>query len=480
MPRGRADKVIRQSLEDSDIFTPEQAMDQLRLNAGPEGFIADLSESTRAVARPAALRPGKGRQFAKKQLRERQGTQRARVSAELRGFSSVDKTVNQRLEQLKAIQKRINRSNYGRVMSEPVSPPEGLFRFFNTDEGFGVLKKATNRYESRQAAQGAEGQISRIFRELGADNPSDSEMLEIIWNRVDDLRFWDEVQKTLRGKADKAVRAGDNNLYSYTKGVRDQLLRKLDADTMGETPFGKQSLYRNARHGHAIMERNKEAIELGYKVFLPKSGPLDDTVDKLARMLPSEKQSFMVGVVNAAQELVERGPEGAAAVRKVVKYPSTREKLRTALSEAKDPDVADNLIRRLEQIAEQGETESMILHGSRTAEVQSEFSGLLDALGVGADLATGNVVGAGASLGRRATQAGAGFLDRQAATDIAQRMFAPQAAAAPPGMAMTAEQALLDAFQRPAVPAWLQGAMLASPLQAMQVQGLHPIQLTPQ
>lgn len=211
----------------------------------------------------------------------------------------------------------------------------------------------------------------------------------------------------LQKQIDNFYRAGDPGAAKLLEPSRDRIIKTLDEIT---TVDGN-SLYQRFRSLYADPSAMLRAQEVGLDIFKPGVDPrqLRATIGKMG---DSEKQEFIVGVMDAIRQRMASLPEGRDATRAIFGSEKQKDVLRVAVEAAypnpRDAEARFNALNRfLARETEMKGFQSQMLGGSPTAKRQA-FQELITGTSVGAgggaglSALTGDDVGAGAALGAAA------------------------------------------------------------------------------
>lgn len=218
----------------------------------------------------------------------------------------------------------------------------------------------------------------------------------------------------LQKQIDNFYRTGDVGAAKLLEPSRDRIIKTLDEIT---TVDGN-SLYQRFRSLYADPSAMLRAQEVGLGIFKPGVDPrqLRATIGKMG---DSEKQEFIVGVMDAIRQRMASLPEGRDATRAIFGSEKQKDVLRAAVEAAypnpRDAEARFNALNRfLTRETEMKGFQSQMLGGSQTARRQA-FQELISGTSIGAvgggglSALTGDDAGTGAALGAAAGAGRAGM-----------------------------------------------------------------------
>ena len=159
-----------------------------------------------------------------------------------------------------------------------------------------------------------------------------------------------------------------------TSGTGKQLIGKLKEkrnEFVGILDEVGPPSYRQARQAFAGPTEVREAIEAGQKFTRLSPTQLERDFAKLS---PAEKEGFQLGVLESIRENVEKGADGADALRRIWASPQKRAQLQVILGNDQFRELSASLAR--ERVIRQ--TDVTMTRGSQTMErqlLQREFEG---------------------------------------------------------------------------------------------------------
>lgn len=357
----KALKRVRKALDNSGIADADKIIKELE-DLGDTAVIADLDGMLPGF-RPAALDAGEAQFKAHRFLRDRAEGRSGVLRDLARKMTGIPESPLQYSKKLAAQRRAEANVNYAPIMRNPVDASEPILRSLETGSGATAFKRASDDWYIDTG--------ERVTRENAAD--------------ITDLNFWNNYQSHL-GDAARAEGKKINSNPKRMRGLvrmRDSVLKELD----GQVPE-----YVNARRTYAKQFEAEDAIELGRKsIDSTKLNP-EDMLDDVMKMGADQKRAFLKGVMGAVETKIRVAPDTSNTALKILRRPGLRERIEAAFGG--DKTGASHFIAKLRQQARQGETESAVLYGSRTAPMQNEANAAGQALNIGADLASGNWRGA--------------------------------------------------------------------------------------
>jgi len=191
-----------------------------------------------------------------------------------------------------------------------------------------------------------------------------------------DMRSLHNVKEDLDGRIAAAVQANDGAMATRLGGVRDALVRQIDAGTTVMGPNNQPvSLYRRAREEYAGDSAILRAREEGLSVFDRDVNPRTLARDQLART-QAERDAFQEGARQAIEMKMGNARNDAAAVRSHFEVPWNQAKLIQVVGQQG----AEDLLRTLGQETRLAGTNQRLTTQSATAgrlAAQKEFPSAL-------------------------------------------------------------------------------------------------------
>lgn len=165
--------------------------------------------------------------------------------------------------------------------------------------------------------------------------------------------------------------------------------------------------YRQAREAWAGPTAVMDAMRSGQRIFNERA---ESSVRDIARMTASEREGFVVGVLDAVNQRIGRGVEGRD-ISSAFRSGNVRAQIEAALGAARSPEearrAADALLQGIEREAQMAATNRGTRSISATAPLQAQqadFGAATGGLGILREAAQSGVGAAGASALQRALQ----------------------------------------------------------------------------
>lgn len=379
----RAAAEIAKALERSDL-TPEEVARRVK-DARDKGIPltpADLSKSTRRLARTIETNPSRASERLTDQLEERQTGQGARVSSQLEKalgndgdfHGAVSDIVNERAKAAKPL---YDKAYEGSAWSDDL---KGLL-----DRP--AMKRAHARAKEIAANEGVA---------IG-EPPS--------------MRTWDYIKRGLDDEIEKYRDTTTGRLVLDENGralvtLRKQLLDALDAANPD---------YKAARSVFAGHSELLDALHLG-RAFA--RGDEEVVASRFGKLSQPEKDMFRIGAVRELKGMIDRAPDGADVVRRIFGSPERRNRLAMLFD---TEDQFREFAQRMELERETSRTRHFVLGNSQSLRISADQDDLLS------DAVT-HIIGGGSmwsairGVGARAWNAAKG-LDEETAGKIAEYLM---------------------------------------------------------
>jgi len=242
-------------------------------------------------------------------------------------------------------------------ISRTAAPNGGIPSGIKPDSVTGELLQIRNRLQSQSGAM-----------------KTDMEQLHLLKMDLDDL-------------ISSAQRAGNKTLAKKVGDVQRSLLRQMDA---------KSPDYKAARKIFAGESRMNDALENGYE-FITKNADL--TAAEVAKMSPTEREMFRLGVARGLKEAIDKTPDGADVVKRLYGSRAKRDALSLAFDTPAD---RRNFASAMMREARRSRTRQAVTGNSTTARQQSDLEDAGIDAGVVSNALSGNFLEAIKSLVGRA------------------------------------------------------------------------------
>lgn len=372
-----AKKVAQRLAQDGKSVAGMQA----RMAREPGLTVADLGgQNTRNLARTAANVPGSGQQKIISRVNVGQMGQGQRVTDVV--DATIGSSTGWRQAAADIADRRANQAGplYQRAFAnkEPIDITPVL-QELDTTIAPGISRTAAPNggIPSGIAPDSVTGQLLQIRNRLQSQSgamKTDMEQLHLLKMDLDDL-------------ISSAQRAGNRTLARKVGDVQRSLLRQMDA---------KSPDYQEARRIFASESRMNDALEQGYE-FINRN--VDITPADMARMSPSEREMFRLGVARGLKEAIDKAPDGADVVKRIYGSRAKRAALNIAFENAADRRMFEAAMLRE---ARRSRTRAAVTGNSSTARQQSDIEDAgIDAGAIGQAL-SGNFLEAIRSLVGRA------------------------------------------------------------------------------
>ena len=326
----RADVKLLQALQ-RDGVSPADALARLQKikssNYKPETIIELGGENTRRLADIVAQYPGAS-QVARTLVEERTAGQPIRVMQDFKSAFNVNADAVQLADDLIKQRSDLSKPLYQKAYQEG-----------------GVIKNdRINELMKLQAFDDAYQRAIRIASYDGIELPKSASDIEKIGGF--DLMTLDYIKRGL-----------DDVLYnakSPTSGIGKTELGKLKerrAEFVRLIDESGPESYKAARLAFAGPTEVLEAIELGSKFSTTDARQLRKTFESLS---PAEQEGFKIGVFDFIRTNINKGADGADALRRVWGSPEKRDQIRVFLGEDTFNDLSTQLLR--EKVIRQTDT----------------------------------------------------------------------------------------------------------------------------
>lgn len=236
----------------------------------------------------------------------------------------------------------------------------------------------------------------------------------------------DSIQKALDDQVSSLYRLGKNNQAKVYQDLRDDIINIAE----------KNQDYRQARAIWADTKSAERAMAEGQNIFKLKAG---ETERKLQKMTPADKDSYLVGVFDAFQNVM-LGKAVDRDVTSAFRTGKAKMQMEAAIKGVTDDPVAaqaitDRLFTNIEREAKMAKTKNILTGGSQTAPMQLEQQSYLAALspmaGFARDVATGNAPNAlsrmVSGIGEKISKGGTQARVEQTNAELSKLLFAKSA-----------------------------------------------------
>lgn len=290
-------------------------------SGGPATLMDVGGETTRALARSAANTSPEGRAVLGRTINDRFEGQGDRVTGWLRNTFHFPNADAQR-QALEQTARNVNRPNYARAMQD------GAHGVWSPE-----LQRLAGAPAIRQASQGAVPSLANRGISEGFRAPRGN---PLVWGPqgratlrqtssgnqvVPDLRFWDQVKRSLDSQIGKAQRAGDRPRVAELTELNRTLVAELD---------NLVPSYQAARAGAAHFFGAQDALEAG-RNFVTNNMNSGEARRALAQMSTQERQLFQDGFVSDFVARINQIGDRRSVLNSIANSPAAREKLHIAL-----------------------------------------------------------------------------------------------------------------------------------------------------
>jgi len=236
----------------------------------------------------------------------------------------------------------------------------------------------------------------------------------------------DSIQKALDDQVSSLYRLGKENQAKVYKDLRDEIIGIAE----------KNSDYRQARSIWADTKAAERAMAEGQSIFKQRA---ELTERKLGNMTQADKDSYLVGVFDAFQNVM-LGKAVDRDVTSAFRTGKAKMQMEAAIKGVTDDPVAaqaitDRLFTNIEREAKMAKTKNVLTGGSQTApmqlEQQSYLANLSPMAGFAKDLASGNAPGIlskmASGLGERISKGGTQGRVEETNAALSKLLFAKSA-----------------------------------------------------
>ena len=316
----------------------------------PNNLLVDASPNLMAKGRAIAVSPGKGKKLAEDALISRQKSQQGLLTKNLQEKTGGRYDFHVQADELANNKQLLAKPLYDQAHASKVDLTDEMAELFDDKD----LKSVWNR-------------ANRLYRLETGVEPDPS--------AIDELRLWDYFKQSMDDEVNSAYKAGHGNLGKALKNKRNTLRGQLD---------DMVPVYEAARNVYSDASGMEDALMLGRKVLRT-----DADLPDIKKLKDGEKEMFINGAIRAIRDKFTSGPSTANNARNLVKSPLVKSRLRNAF---KDDKTFNSFIKQIEAMAEQGNTYSQIMGGSRTTPLAAEIQDVMRGEGAGmmSDVLQGN------------------------------------------------------------------------------------------
>lgn len=356
---GHPDPALRMVVDDlAAEGVPPSEMARRAQALGPEGMIADTTDTLRLRAEQIANADNPGRPAVVGALRDRSAGGAARVHGAWDDQLGATPNVKELLDNATSAKKRLADDLYGeaRKVARPVNTTpliESIDRALYSDIETAVQAR------SSATPDALDREMSWLMGRLtGAGNHrSTAGAVQVV-----DFNKLHTLQRDLAEKARSYAARGEGYVAKRLNVARGKLLDALDAATERKPGDHSSSLYASARRHFADDSAVEEAFDIGRNAFSSRAHP-DFVAADLAKMSAAERDAVEIGLRVAADEAMGRVRNGALKGRTLLDADFNERKVVAILGE----DRGRALINRLLGETKMADTANQVLGNSATA-----------------------------------------------------------------------------------------------------------------
>lgn len=334
-----ADRGERLILDDlaAEGVTPKEI--ERRASAlGPEGMLADTSESLRLRAEQIAQSDNPARARVINSLNARGEGSKGRLVSAFDEAAGPAPNVKKLLDDATRTTKAMADELYGRARktARPVNTTpliESIDRTLYTDA------EAAMQARSSPTADTLDREMQWLMGRLTGGGKRDAAGV----TQVVDFDKLHTLQRDLRLKAQSYAKRGDDFVASGLRAARGKLLEALDASTETVPGDVESSIYRAARQQFADDKAVEEAFDIGRQIFSSKTHP-DFLAAQIADMPAAERDALQIGVRSAVDEAMGRVKNGALKGRDLLNADWNERKVLEALGPERGRQLVDALL----------------------------------------------------------------------------------------------------------------------------------------
>lgn len=322
-------------------LTPSEIAQRAK-DLGPEGMLADTSETLRLRAEQLAQSDNPARPGVMEALKNRKAGASDRTRAAFDATMGQNPNVYETVKNLAAKTKAHADALYGKAKSE--AGPIDVSRVLQAidDEIMPGAAQVAQPGLPSQFLDDAEKQLMWVRGRL-----TDGKSVVTDYDRLHNL------QSKIREKASAAKKAGDKYMAGMLGRVRGQLLEAIE---------GAAPTYRQARLTFSDDSAVQDAFQSGREIFSSRHHP-DFWAAELAEMSQAEREALKVGVRAAVDEAMGRVRNGALKGRTLLDADWNERKVMEALGE----EDGQQLLKLLLGEQEMAGTANQVLGNSATS-----------------------------------------------------------------------------------------------------------------
>jgi len=325
---------------------------------GPEGMLADTSETMRLRAEQIAQSDNKARASVINALNARNIESKERIASAFDDVLGSTPNVRKILEEATESTKKLADELYGaaRKIAKPVNTSKLIE---NIDNALYTDAETAVQARSSPTPDALDNEMKWLMGRLtGGGNKQGTAGV----TQLTDFNKLHTLQRDLGDKARAYARKGDNYVAARLFKARGQLLSALDEATISNPADPESSLYKAARRQFSDDKAVEEAFEMGRDIFSAKTHP-DFLAADVAKMASAEKDAVQLGVRAAVDEAMGRVKNGALKGRDLLNANFNERKMGVVLG----PERAQKLVDALLSEQAMAATKNQALGNSATA-----------------------------------------------------------------------------------------------------------------
>ena len=267
-------------------------------------------------------------------------------------FTSLDDMANARASIAAPMYKEAFSKNQN-VMSSEIN------RIINTPAGQSALKSAATKMQNDMTLLGVpDRELAEQAQLAGTYQPGG------IASGFK-LRTLDYMKRALDDQIGAAQRVGESDNARILTGLKNQFVSALDKVDVtakaGPNSFKPEGgLYARARKIYSDSYSLERAQEEGAQIF--NKAP-EEIAKFLKEATPAEKEAYRIGTRKAAQDIVNKTPDGADPAKRIFGNTQKRLQLQAAFGDSRH---FQNFTRKMQEEIGYAQTKQKVLGGSRT------------------------------------------------------------------------------------------------------------------
>lgn len=319
---------VARALRDDGIH-PNQVNQQLQ-QMGPDAMVMDLGPNLQAQAGAVASVPGPGQRIVRDAVAARGRGASARVTNDVTQTIGNGPDITTLRNQIITQQSQAADPLYAAVRNIPLTNLPALAAVARTPMGRQALTNATTML-ANDGIRLPQGQFT--------------------------VGLADYMKRALDDIAASSARAGNNNVARQARNMTRAITSTVDRQVPA---------YRAARDAFAGPAQVMDALDLGTTAFSREMSPTQLRTE-LAGMSPSERQAFLHGAQSQVEAMMGNAVNDVASLRNTFRKGWNEAKLRILLG----PQIADDLLQRIDRELAYGQTSNAVAGNSETARRQA-------------------------------------------------------------------------------------------------------------